>query len=850
MSFLGLFKKGNQAGKPKGSESLEKVFDHFTALLQENNETLELMADMGEKQGGHFLFDMTYIRSTARSINEKVDLIVRHLTDIAPGRYEELGEIRQRIFQEMEKTLDPRMEILKGAFTINLQQITQENLPQTGGKNAHLGEVKNILRLPTPDGFAITTSGYVHFLSNNNLQEKIFDLLNRSTLSDLQTLQKTEEAVKALILAAPLPSDLEEELLSSAARIRIEGQQAGGLALRSSAVLEDTHFSFAGQYATFLNISPQEVPEKYKAVLASQFNARALFYMKSKGILEEELAMAVACQTLIPARAGGVLFTHHHDPQEGETVLINALWGLGKWVVEGAISPDLYLLEKKSGRLIQEKISKKTKQLIVGEDGLLGEYPVPGPRQETPCLSPGQLATLWQWADLLENHFGQAQDVEWVLGTDEQLYILQTRRLRTQENQERKRFEDRLSRDYRILLESGTVGAFGAGSGPVYSVKSGDNLEGFPKGAVLVAPHTSSRFVSVMDKAAAIVTDVGSATGHMAVLAREFHIPTLVDTREATKKLKEGEWVTVDAFNARVYAGRVEPLLKHLPKENPLFLHTPVYARLQEVIRHIVPLTLVDPKLDNFQPRFCRTFHDIIRYAHEKSIEEMFRLSEREDLQRIAPVRIRTPLPLNLYLLDLGGGIKKSGSHRSLPPENILSLPFIALWRGITSPGIRWAGPIGVDVKGLLSVMAQSAAQPSDDFWDRTLALVSLNYLNFSSRLGYHFATVDSYCGAVRNNNYITFVFKGGAADLLRRGRRARFLGIVLEELGFEVMVKEDLVKADYRKYPEPMTEEKLGHLGRLMGCARQLDMTMSDENMVSWYAQAFLEGNYEFKRE
>jgi pyruvate,water dikinase len=146
--------------------------------------------------------------------------------------------------------------------------------------------------------------------------------------------------------------------------------------------------------------------------------------------------------------------------------------------------------------------------------------------------------------------------------------------------------------------------------------------------------------------------------------------------------------------------------------------------------------------------------------------------------------------------------------------------------------------------------MAQSATQSSDDFWDRTLALVSLNYLNFSSRLGYHFATVDSYCGPVRNDNYITFVFKGGAADTLRRGRRARFLGMVLEELGFEVIIREDLVKADYRKYPQPMTEEKLGYLGRLMGCARQLDMILADENLVAWHAQAFLSGNYEFKRE
>jgi pyruvate, water dikinase len=850
MSFFRLFKKEDQVKNPKGSESLEKIFGHFTDLLRENNETLELMADLEEKQGGHFLFDMSYLRSTTTGIAKKVGLIVTHLINIYPNRYEELKDIYSQIQIEVEKALDKKKEIPPTDFTLNLKRVTIGSLDQTGGKNAHLGEVKNTLGLPTPEGFAVTTYAYVHFLFYNNLQDRILALLNQSPLTDQKTLQQTEAAIKTLILQARIPPDMEREILDSAAKIQVEGKQTTGLALRSSALLEDTHFSFAGQYATFLNITPPEVLDKYKEIVASQFNARSLFYMKNKGILEEDMAMAVACQNLIPAKSSGVLFTSHVDPEHGEVVLINALWGLGKWVVDGTISPDLYLLDKKTGRKIQQKIAQKTKKLTTGDKGLLKEEPVPEAFQEMACLNSEQLNTLWKWACLLETHFKHPQDVEWVLDSTDHLFVLQTRNLRVNEKIEKKKVLEQLSREYPILLEGGVVGSFGIGAGPVVKVRPNQDLADFPKGAVLVASHTSSRFVSVMDKAAAIVTDVGSATGHMAILAREFRVPTLVDTRGATRVLESGQVVTVDSFNARIYAGRVEPLLKELTKENPLFLNTPVYERLQETLRYIVPLNLVDPKLENFTPRSCRTFHDIIRFAHEKSIEEMFQLSEREDIKKLSPVRIKTHLPLNLHLLDLGGGLIRAGSHRVLPAENVISVPFRALWKGINSPGIRWAGPIGLDVKGLLSVMAQSATQPSDDFWDRTLALVSLNYLNFSSRLGYHFATVDCYCGPVRNNNYITFVFKGGAADTLRRGRRVRFLGTVLEELGFEVMIKEDLVKADFRKYPSSMTEEKLGHLGRLMGCARQLDMTMADENAVAWYAKAFLSGNYEFKRE
>jgi pyruvate, water dikinase len=847
MSFFRLVKKKDPAGMREESTTPEKVFNNFNALLKANNETLELMADLEEKAGGQFLFDMNYLRSTCSLIVEKVQHIITHLTRIAPGRYEEVSEIYSRVRKEIQNSLGKKRWIPAADYTMDLDRITAEQLPQTGGKNAHLGEVRNVLGLPTPDGFAITTSGYLHFLSYNHLQDRILSILQGVSLKDQKSLQETEEKVKGLIFQARVPPDMEEVLQKSAQRIARGGR---GLALRSSAILEDTHLSFAGQYATFLNMHPDEITSRYKEIVASQFNARALFYMKSKGIVEEELAMAVACQQLIPAKASGVLFSSHSDPEYGEAVLINALWGLGKWVVEGIISPDLYWLDKKNGRVISRKISKKTKMLIASQGGGIEERPVAEALQRSPCLTTGQLTILWKWAQALEDHFHHPQDVEWALEADDTLIVLQTRNLRAYGKIEKKKILEQLSSEYPILLEGGAVAAYGIGTGPVFKIRSNDDLVNFPKGAVLVAPNTSSRFVTIMDKAAAILTDIGSATGHMAILAREFHVPTLVDTQKATQCLETGREVTVDSFNARVYAGKVAPLLKDLPKENALFLNTPVYERLTEVIRYIAPLNLVDPKLDNFNSRSCQTLHDIIRFAHEKSIEEMFKLSERPDFQTISAVRIKTALPLNLYLIDLGGGLKKEGGRRSMPPENVISVPFMALWKGIICPGVRWAGPIGVDVKGLLSVMAQSAIHPAGDFWDRTLSLVSKYYLNFSSRLGYHFATVDSYCGPVRNNNYITFVFKGGAADPLRRGRRARFLGVVLEALGFEVLVKEDLVKAEYRKFPQPMVEEKLEYLGRLMGCARQLDMAMSDDSVVGWYARAFLEGNYSFKRE
>jgi pyruvate,water dikinase len=162
-------------------------------------------------------------------------------------------------------------------------------------------------------------------------------------------------------------------------------------------------------------------------------------------------------------------------------------------------------------------------------------------------------------------------------------------------------------------------------------------------------------------------------------------------------------------------------------------------------------------------------------------------------------------------------------------------------------PGITWSGPIGINLKGLMVIMAQSTSRPEEDFWDKTYALVSKKYLNYNSRLGYHYSCVDAYCSDETRNNHIRFMFKGGAADDLRRALRARFIGGVLMRIGFAVEVQKDMVNAHFRRQSCSEVEAKLDLIGRLMGCCRQRDMVMDDEAIVNWHIEAFLRGNYSF---
>jgi pyruvate,water dikinase len=207
-------------------------------------------------------------------------------------------------------------------------------------------------------------------------------------------------------------------------------------------------------------------------------------------------------------------------------------------------------------------------------------------------------------------------------------------------------------------------------------------------------------------------------------------------------------------------------------------------------------------------------------------------------------LKLDTPLPLNLHLMDLGGGL---ATHETpVPPSSIISVPMRALWKGISHPGITWAGPVPVSVGGFLHVLAQTAIRPPERFWDKTYAIVAANYVNYSCRLGFHFATVDSFCGPIAADNFINFAFKGGAADELRRIRRAKLIAMVLERMGFELEVIKDVVRARFRKRSLEETEERLDILGRLMAYVRQMDMLMSDDSKITLLAERFLSGHYE----
>jgi pyruvate,water dikinase len=227
----------------------------------------------------------------------------------------------------------------------------------------------------------------------------------------------------------------------------------------------------------------------------------------------------------------------------------------------------------------------------------------------------------------------------------------------------------------------------------------------------------------------------------------------------------------------------------------------------------------------------------------------MFQISDTVSDKGGSAVKLESSIPLDLYIIDLGGGLVGVPENaRAITADNIASVPLMALLRGLAHPALQEHGPRPIQFNGFFSVMREQMLSPPrlvERFGDRSYAIISDKYINFSSRVGYHYSVLDSYCGQTINKNYITFSFKGGAADDVRRNRRARAIALILKGLDFSVGVMADRVDAHFQKHECPLIEERLDTIGRLLQFTRQMDMLMNNEISVEAVAKCFMEGNY-----
>jgi pyruvate,water dikinase len=856
-NLFDLFKKSKISDRISPDESIfKRKYECFRRILTSNNRALEIITDLEHVFYRDKPFTLAYVLIRSEILIGEVYSIVEDLNEISGGEYPQLFDVAEKIGTTILNDLEQKKKLDKTNLVLPLVMLSRDNIAEVGGKAANLGEVYNRVSLPVPQGFAVTAYACQHFLDHNSLSKLIDSKLRGLDVNDTATLMKVSAEIQSIILNSELPDDLERGLHEATLELKNKLGSDIRLAVRSSATTEDSEASFAGQHSTVLNVTEKNLVHAYKEVVASTFNSRALFYRRRRGYLDQDVIMSVACIMMVDAQASGVMYTIDPNDSRHAVIMISAVWGLGVSAVDGSTDTDFYQVNKKNRRIEKSEIATKGTICKTDVEGGTKDEAVSDDLKDKACLEPEQIKTLVDYGLKLESHYGVPLDIEWAIDKQNRLYIIQARPLKkslkfisVETPTTSPDVSEKELTDHPVLIKGGASASEGTASGLAYVLKSDHNLYDIPQGAILIAHQTSPRYVPVMGRVRAIVSDVGSVTGHMASVAREFQIPTLVGTHNATSLIEHSEEITVDANNGIVYKGRVEKLLKEKEAINPM-KGSPTYKAAQAALKKIAPLNLLDPNQDNFNPDSCRTIHDIIRFAHEMSMRKMFWISDDIKAKENIAIRLYSSLPMSIYVVDLGGGLSIGPKAREAQKEDVISVPFKALLNGMTHKGIEWSGDIGINWGGFASIVAESVFRDplkEGRMGGPNYAVISGEYLNFNSRLGYHFATLDTYCGPVVNDNYIIFYFKGGAADIGRRSRRATLITLILKKLLFKVEQKGDMVRGELKKFDRVLIEEKLDMIGRLLGSVRLLDMVLSDDGQIEWYVKEFFKGNYTF---
>jgi pyruvate,water dikinase len=833
---------------PKPAVPFSVLFRKFKAILERNNRILELMADMGDKLGGEYVFDRQYIVDVCEQVNDLIFKLISDFCILTQSDNVELFIAFERIQHEIQEELAGRRAPPMIRPTVLLDELSSDLNEEAGNKFAALGDIRNILGFSMPDGFVITTKAFFDFMEYNGLVKHVEEALLRWDGKSESRFESICSDVRRRILGASIPKHMLSHL--SAMLDILAGRhhrQSLKFAVRSSGWGEDGEHSFAGQYESVLNVPESEILEAYREVIASVYTVQAWQYRLHRGYKEHEMAMAVGCQLMVEAEVSGAMYTYAPLSLEKEAMVISAAWGLGPAVVQGIAESDTFLLDRSAPhRVLSQEIVHKPRMIVSSSKSGTNWADVPGQMREAPCLSAHQLEELARAATIIERFYKRPQDIEWAFDKQGSLYILQSRPLNIRPERPVASHDiNAATRSAQMIFSGkGVVVQRGVASGKVYIARNGDALRDFPHGAILVAPHTSPKYARIMRKAHGIITDVGSATGHMATLAREYRIPTIVDTGVATKIFREGDEITLDATQNTVYKGRVDELSHFELTEQDVFEESYEYRLLRRLLKKISPLHLVDSHSREFKANRRRTYHDITRYIHEKAVEKLVDLSENyQKYHDKVPKKLETDLPLGLMVIDIEDGTNVAQDAKSVRVDQITSVPLRTLLEGLSEPGMWTTEPAAIDLSSFMSSVTRtfspSFAVPGKS--GRNLAVVSKEYLNLNFKLGYHFNLLDAYIGDTSNDNYLCFRFLGGVTDFVRRSRRARFIAEVLEQLDFRVEAQGDLVVGRLKKISRERVCSKMKVLGGLIGYTRQLDVSMNSDEHIGRYFADFM---------
>jgi len=787
---------------------LRAKYDHFRQLLADDDCSMESIADLQDAFYSRRPMDLSRVTHMCHGLCVAVDGMIKNLQAMQPGRYRGLTESFQAISGTISQELMVPEPNTAPPYVLDLTACSgQARL--AGGKGANLSRVAMETQLPVPPGVVVTTRSYHRFIKENDLRPELNAVLENMQPCKSSAFDHDCSKMQTLIRSGRVPEAVATTIQQQVERLcETVGQPNPRFAVRSSAWAEDGDSSFAGQYETRLQVPPHRILEAYRDVLASKYSRRAVHYRILRGLADPETPMAVVILPMIDARAAGVAYTE--DTACKSCISVHATTGLADGLVAGRAEPDVFHLHKTDP------------PEIIG----------------SPTASPSlDLDTAKNVAALsleLERRFGVAQDVEWAQDTTGRLWILQSRPF----GQDTAPGNGADLSGVPPLIERLTPVAMGVASGPIVHFHDVQQAHDVPPGCIAVFEVLSPSLTRCLDRVAGVIGTSGGRASHFATVAREFGVPVMVGDPMVIADLEEAMVVTVNASTGTIYEGRLDGLLEEAKKERH-HLRRIVSRRYETLIPLVTNLSVTDPESTDFAPSGCRSLHDLVRYCHEKGMQEMFSLAGRTGRGLGRAPKLETPLPLSIYVLDLESSRTKR-KQTTIAIHELESLPFHAFWEGLEGEDTRWeSGLHHADWEALDQVSAGIFSK--DARFLSSYAIVDRDYMHVMIRFGYHFTALDSVCGTKEETNYINFRFKGGGADSEGRFFRLLFIKRVLVAYGFEISIRSDMLDAKMLRLDAAATRNGLHVLGRLLAQTRLMDMYLADQSQVETLVEEFL---------
>ena len=789
LKWIGIQKLKSLIAPP--SLLIKRRYIRFQRIIKNYGRMLELLTDLSEKQGGGFILDKQYLIALTNKLFDLADSIVYDLNVLTREQHLNFYDRLDRLKKEIKEIVSPRPAFLLTEPYVIPFEVAKHVLPhQIGKENSSLLDLHHWMNIPVPEGFIITTSAYQRIIEENNLVGLVSQAVEKFRKNDpdaAKELLALQKKLKSALIPSGLRESVEQNLSSLVEKFGRD------LLLTVEFIIQAENqkvtFDELSSYGEIVsNIEPDDFFDIYRNKMASLYDPTQVLFRKSKKMGEEAFLTAV-CKRMIPGKVGGKLYTLEPTSPESSFMLLKIF------------------LDNRSKTI---KISRNPPFEIVPCQDQNGE----DHKKETdlplyfnkPNLSYDEIIRIATFGLRIERFFKQVQEIEWVKDLDGRIIIVRNKPLEFQSVRliDPRKIAESL-RKHRVIYDNvGQVACRGVAGGPVFLVRNKKDINEFPEQGVLVAPELLPEWEPkcAMQKASAILTDSGKTDGSVASLARRFRIPFIVGLKDATKRLFNGELLTIDADENVVYQGLIKELINYYLIEELGYgdeLEHQMFQMVQDKVANL-SFTNWETQTQDFNINSCQTIHDLAYLACENAIKGLIKGDSYQKEFFRASKLLKWGKYMVFQIIDIGDGLKSANfSESTISFEDIQSRPMIALGEKLFAPKKKEKD--------------SSAIADNVSFKKKNFAVLSKEYLNLTIHLGPAIDMIDSYVCEESELNYIFCRFSNLKGEAHPRFKLARE---VMQQLSFEIEETPIALSAWISQLSPSAMEKRLHAIGNL----------------------------------